>query len=77
MLVCLSNLCANQTVGERMGKTIMGYKEEARRYLNHSEQLEAENQQLRNTIKTQGDECKRRHELLCGVKEIVDAYFCN
>lgn len=37
--------------------------------------LKAENERLVETIRKQGKECERRHNLLCLVKEIIDEYF--
>jgi len=38
-------------------------------------QLQAENVQLKEIIKSQGNECEHRHNVLCGVKEVIDTYF--
>ena len=35
----------------------MGYKEEARRYLNHSKELEAENEKLKRTMQLHAGDC--------------------
>ena len=35
----------------------MGYREEARRYLNHSKNLEAENEKLKRTMKLHAGDC--------------------
>ena len=37
-------------------------------------ELEAENERLKDTMVFQGKECVRRHEFLCGVKEIEDGW---
>lgn len=37
--------------------------------------LQAEIERLKQIIKSQGEECEHRHNILCQVKEIIDAYF--
>ena len=38
-------------------------------------QFVTENKELKETIQAQGEECMRRHNLLCKIKEVVDEYF--
>ena len=38
-------------------------------------ELEAEIEYKNGARKSQGEECERRHNILCRVKEVIDEYF--